>query len=224
MQDDDPLDVEPLELEPNLRNIYGKLGGDDLSILNELHKARGFRKLHIETAFFGSSLEILHAVFFPHPTFDLPIFGVDLVANASGISAAIVDLSPVSKDLPSDIELELMKLDIPNFKKVRKLPDWGDIFSPYVQFITPANNIENDYFLSLVDQFLKILISHLNSIKPDANDSITSYERYQRQIYYCQQQKQNDKTRKVLENAFGSDWTEKYIEMVLFDSPAELLE
>ncbi len=216
-------DVEALTLDPDLRNIYGKSGGDDFFILNELHKARGFRKLHIEKAVFGSSLEILHAVFFPQPAFDLPIFGVDIVANPLGISAAIVDLSPVRKNLPSQIEIELMKADIPDFEKVRKLPDWGDIFSSYVQFITPMNTLENDYFLKLVDQFMDILLSYRDSIKPDPNDSSISYERLERQIYYCQQQKLNDKTRNVLTNIFGSDWTEKYIEMVLFDSPEAIL-
>ena len=75
-----------MELDPKFKNIYGKSDCDDLSISNELHKARGFRKLHIEKAVFGSSLQILHAVFFPQPNFDLPIFGVDLVANSLGIS------------------------------------------------------------------------------------------------------------------------------------------
>jgi len=215
-------DLEALPLDPDLKNIYGKLGGDDFSIVNEFYKARGFRKVHLEKASFGSSLEILHSVFFPNPNFDLPIFGVDLVANSSVISAAIVDLSPVRKELPSEIEIELMKLSIPNFERIRKLPAWGDIFSQYVQFISPVNNVENQCFLNLVDNFLDILIKHLDSLEPEPNNSNISYERHERQIHYCQQQKQNDKTRNVLANAFGMDWTEKYIEKVLFDFPSEL--
>jgi len=215
-------DLEALPLEPDLKNIYGKLGSDDFSIVNEFYKARGFRKVHLEKASFGSSLEILHSVFFPNPNFDLPIFGVDLVANSSVISAAIVDLSPVRKELPSEIEIELMKLSIPNFERIRKLPAWGDIFSQYVQFISPVNNVENQHFLNLVDNFLDILMNHLDSLEPEPNNSNISYERYERQIHYCQQQKQNDKTRNVLANAFGIDWTEKYIEKVLFDFPSEL--
>jgi phycocyanobilin:ferredoxin oxidoreductase len=39
------------------------------------------------------------------------------------------------------------------------------------------------------------------------------------QIYYCTQQQQNDKTRRVLEKAFGQDWAEHYMTEVLFDVP-----
>jgi len=212
-------DVKPLELAPDLRNIYGKLGGDDLVIINELHQAKGFRKLHIETAALGSSLDILHAVFFPDPLFDLPIFGVDLVAVPGTISAAIVDLSPVGNSLPVFIENELFKLETPSFKSVRKIPEWGDIFSPYVQFISPRDSFENECFLNLVDQFLKILITYSVSIRADALNDPKTLERYRKQVYYCFQQKRNDKTRNVLAKIFGLDWANKYIDKVLFDSP-----
>ena len=59
-----------LDLDPELRSIYKKVDGDDLFIINELHQARGFRKLHFELARIGSSLQILHCVFFPDPRFN----------------------------------------------------------------------------------------------------------------------------------------------------------
>ncbi len=211
--------VKPLELDPDLKNIYGKLDGEDFFIVNELHQARGFRKLHIETAELGPSLEILHAVFFPYPNFDLPIFGVDIVAVPKGISAAIVDLSPVGKKLPLFIETKLKQLEKPAFKKVRELPEWGNIFSSYVHFISPINSKENASFFNLVDEYLNILISHLDSINPETQNSLMTLERYERQRYYCFQQKQNEKTRDVLARLFGSHWANQYIEMVLFDSP-----
>ncbi|MBD0265695.1 MAG: phycocyanobilin:ferredoxin oxidoreductase, partial [Tolypothrix sp. Co-bin9] len=39
------------------------------------------------------------------------------------------------------------------------------------------------------------------------------------QHYYCTKQQQNDKTRRVLEKAFGVDWAEHYMSSVLFDLP-----
>ena len=50
-------------------------------------------------------------------------------------------------------------------------------------------------------------------------DSNISYERYERQIHYCQQQKRNDKTRNVLSKAFESQWADIYIEQFLFKHP-----
>ncbi|MCT4366758.1 MAG: hypothetical protein N3Z28_03695, partial [Synechococcaceae cyanobacterium MAG-AL2] len=37
---------------------------------------------------------------------------------------------------------------------------------------------------------------------------------------YCQQQKRNDKTRRVLEKAFNPTWANRYIEELLFDDPS----
>jgi phycocyanobilin:ferredoxin oxidoreductase len=37
---------------------------------------------------------------------------------------------------------------------------------------------------------------------------------------YCQQQQQNDKTRRVLEKSFGLEWTERYMTTMLFDYAA----
>ena len=37
------------------------------------------------------------------------------------------------------------------------------------------------------------------------------------QRYYCQKQQQNDKTRRVLEKSFGTEWTERDMTTMLFD-------
>ena len=100
-------DLTTLEIDPELLNIKCKLDGTECFINNELYRARGIRKLHLEIARLGVGFEILHCVFFPEPAYDIPIFGVDIVSAPKGILAAIVDLSPVSKDLPLNIQKEL---------------------------------------------------------------------------------------------------------------------
>jgi phycocyanobilin:ferredoxin oxidoreductase len=40
------------------------------------------------------------------------------------------------------------------------------------------------------------------------------------QQYYCEKQQQNDKTRRVLEKSFGSEWADRYMTTMLFDSVA----
>ena len=39
------------------------------------------------------------------------------------------------------------------------------------------------------------------------------------QIWYCESQKKNDKTRGILEKWFDKEWTDKYMNEVLFDPP-----
>ena len=212
--------LNSLDLDPQLQSIYRKVDGDDLFIVNELHQSRGFRKLHIEIARIGSSLQILHCVFFPDPCFDLPVFGVDLVVSGDSVSAAIVDLSPVRGILPEELELELKKMTINNFTNIRKIPEWGSIFSPYVCFIQPANCYEEDNFLSIIEKYLTLLLSFSLSIQPDSIDSPFTIERHKGQLLYCLQQKRNDKTRNVLSRTFSPQWSERYIDVVLFECPS----
>ena len=208
-----------LDLDPELRSIYKKVDGDDLFIVNELHQARGFRKLHFELARIGSSLQILHCVFFPDPRFNLPIFGVDIVSGEKGISAAIVDLSLSENSLPEKLQNKLIPIDFSLFSCIRKLPEWGNIFSSNVCFIRPQNAVEEKKFLAIVDNYLVSLISYSNLILPDSLDSTVTIERYKRQELYCLQQKRNDKTRNVLAKTFSPEWADRYIDFILFDCP-----
>ncbi len=211
-------DLRPLDFDPELKNIYRKSDDNDLFIINELHSARGFRKLHLEIAKLIYDLTIFHCVFFPDPCFDLPIFGVDLVASSQGISAAIVDLSPVDKSLPINFLKELEKISIPPFREFRELPNWGTIFSPNVCFIRPVNESEEKMFLKVVDKYLSTLISLSITTTPDSPLSPLTIERHKNQKFYCKQQKLNDKTRKVLAQTFDENWADRYIDLILFDS------
>ena len=216
-------DLCTLGLDPLFESVSGTLNGEDVFILNEVHRSKGLRKLHLEIAFLGDGLQILHCVFFPEPIFDLPVFGVDIVIGSGGVSAAIVDLSPVRNKLPDKIIYSLERLEKPSFKIKRDLPKWGDIFSSYVLFVRPTNSIEEELFLEMVDNYLGIFITSLEALEPEEIDCQLTTERYEGQISYCLNQKQNDKTRKVLEKAFSTEWTNRYIDEVLFDMPKLLL-
>ena len=69
-------DLNCIEVDPKLSNIISNVEGKELYIENEFHKAKGFRKLHIEVAEFSKSLKILHCVFFPDPKYDIPILSL----------------------------------------------------------------------------------------------------------------------------------------------------
>jgi len=121
-------DLESIKVDPNLTNIISNEIGRELYIENEFHKAKGFRKLHIEVAGFSKNLKILHCVFFPDPKFDIPIFGMDLVKINDIVSAAIVDLSPVSQNQAHKYENSLSKVDKSSFTSLREIPKWGRFF------------------------------------------------------------------------------------------------
>ncbi len=215
-------ELAPLAIDPDLEAISGSLDGEKLFIRNELRQCRGLRKLHLETARLGAGLQILHCVLFPDPRYDLPVFGADIVAGPAGVSAAIVDLSPVADALPEAIEHALAARPRRSYAQERELPGWGSIFSPHVRFIRPVGTEEERAFIDEVGEVLEVLTAALRHTPPQPLDDPATVGRWNGQLRYCKQQKQNDKTRRVLEKAFSPDWADRYIEELLFDDPPAL--
>lgn len=216
------LDLAPYHLPEGLGYVEGKLEGERLKIENRCYQSQNFRKMHLELAKVGQSLDILHCVMFPHPQYGLPMFGCDIVAGKAAVSAAIVDLSPTNaqKILAHNYQNALASLTKTEFSQIRELPEWADIFSPFCLFIRPANDTEETQFLKYVETILKVHCQE--AVKSPALSEDQTLEYIAGQRYYCTQQQQNDKTRRVLEKAFGTQWTEIYMNKVLFDLPPEL--
>ena len=165
--------LEPLPIDPDLEAISGRLDGEALFIHNEVHRCRGLRKLHLETARLGAGLQILHCVLFPDPRYDLPVFGADIVAGRGVVSAAIVDLSPVLDTLPPPVETALAVLTPPPFSQPRPLPDWGEIFSPHVLFVRPSTPQEEAWFIDSVVAYLRVLAAAANAAEPPSGYGAT---------------------------------------------------
>jgi phycocyanobilin:ferredoxin oxidoreductase len=215
------FDLSAYHMPDDLGYVEGCLEGERLVIENRCYQAPQFRKLHLELAQVGNSLDILHCVMFPHPDYALPIFGADIVGGRGAISAAIADLSPVSRDrsLPKNYQMGLLTLPAIEFSQPRALPEWGDIFSEFCLFVRPANPQEEAAFHARVQQFLTLHCSIASATMPvTSSDDLTRIR--ERQHYYCSKQQQNDKTRRVLEKSFGTEWTERYMTTMLFDFAA----
>ena len=53
-------DIETIKTDKEFANIVSNEQGKEFYIENEFHKAKRFRKLHVEIAEFSSNLKILH--------------------------------------------------------------------------------------------------------------------------------------------------------------------
>ncbi|MGG6294707.1 phycocyanobilin:ferredoxin oxidoreductase [Leptolyngbya sp. AN02str] len=210
------LDLSPYHLPHDLGYVEGRLEGEKLVIENHCYQAPQFRKMHLELAKLGNGLDILHCVMFPNPDYALPMFGSDLVGGRGQISMAIADLSPTTGDrtLSSDYQHELDALPELSFGQNRSFPAWGDIFSSYCLFIRPQSEEEQTAFLDRVEQYLAIHCQRAIATPPTPE---RRSEILAGQHRYCNQQQQNDKTRRVLEKAFGTEWADRYMTTVLFD-------
>jgi phycocyanobilin:ferredoxin oxidoreductase len=215
------LDLSPYNIPEGLGYVEGHLEGERLVIENHCYQTPQFRKLHLELAQVGNNLDILHCVMFPNPEYLLPIFGADIVGARGSISAAIADLSPINRDrsLPKKYQIVLKTLPTRQFSQPRELPPWADIFSDHCLFVRPVNAQEEEAFLNRVQEFLTLHCQIASASTPTTSnlELVNVLEGQQR---YCTQQQQNDKTRRVLEKSFGSEWTDRYMTTMLFDCAA----
>ena len=171
--------IESININSDFLNIVSDNQKSEFYIENQFHKAKGFRKLHVEIAEFPNSLKILHCVFFPDPNYNIPIFGLDLVKVNDIVTAAIVDLSPVSSSINYELESQIIQANKDDFGIKRKIPEWGNIFSKYVFFASLKNKEDQNYFYKIVDDYIKILINLTSNILPDEEP-----KNIQERIYY----------------------------------------
>lgn len=212
------LHLSPYDLPVEFGHVQGRLEGEALIIENVCYQAPPFRKLHLELAQVGSGLGILHCVMFPDPSYDLPLFGTDLVGGQSQISAAIIDLSPVSQDgaLSAPYQTYLDALAPVTFTEPRALPDWGNVFSEFCLFVRPRTPLEETQFLDRGMAYLRWHCQQAIATPPAPLSQ--QAEILAGQQRYCQHQQRNDKTRRILAKAFGEAWADRYLTTVLFDS------
>ena len=213
------LELSVYHLPEGLGYVEGKLEGERLRIENRCYQTPQFRKLHLELAKVGKNLDILHCVMFPRSEYPLPIFGCDIVAGRGAISAAIADLSPTTLDktLSTEYIEPLSALPQVKFTEVRELPPWADIFSDFCMFVRPHDAEEEQAFLDQAASYLRLHCQQALKLNPVSSQEQKIYLAGQK--YYCAKQQQNDKTRRVLEKAFGEEWAENYMSTVLFDVP-----
>ena len=77
-------------------------------------------------------------------------------------------------------------------------------------------SVEEAVFVSRVEAYLEIHCQQATASQPVSGEHRELILAGQRN--YCNKQQENDKTRRVLEKAFGSDWAENYMTTVLFDA------
>ena len=212
--------LSPYPIPKDLGYVEGGLEGEKIIIENHCYQTLQFRKLHLELARVGDRVDILHCVMFPRTNYPLPVFGTDLVGSVKGVSAAIADLSPMTSDrsLSQAYRQDLGSLPEATFSQPRVLPEWAHIFSEFCLFVRPVSEEEEAAFLERVNHFLSLHCQIAKESLPLANSEAIA-DIFDGQTYYCHQQRQNDKTRRVLERSFGKSWADRYMNTMLFDAP-----
>jgi phycocyanobilin:ferredoxin oxidoreductase len=164
--------------------------------VNRVWVSKDYRRAHVDVvdARETKGLWMMHCCIFPHIHNDAPIFGFDVIAGRNKITGCFYDYSSAGNKEHAMMEWFAGESNKLEWNKTRKLPDWAErIFSPSM---IAAGNVSNKEELDQIIAMAKEGIQHYLSTVGETNN--TANNTTQAQNYYCENQKQNPHTPKVM--------------------------
>lgn len=175
---------------------------DRLGINDIVFTSNRYRRAHISIVDARETKKVwmLHVTVFPHYNDPSPIYGFDIVAGPSKVSGAFHDFSPAGDPTSFMWLWYNAQVNGLEWNKTRELPDWAkQIFSRSIVAIGAVGEEELNAFIKVG---LTNLEFYLSNVGKDQQD-VASYDMVQNR--YCQYQKQNPHTPRVLVNLGFTD-------------------
>lgn len=180
-----------------------------------------FRRANLDIidAIESKKLFMMHLCVFPHVYDSAPIYGFDIIAGTNKVTGAFLDFSPIGDHAYNPWFLDFVEPT--RWSKPRELPEWArNIFSPHM---VAAGNINTDFEMDVILELSKKSLLHyvdnINKHRPAMKyeDMVAQHNFTSKQNYYCQQQKQNPHTPRVLSSlGFKEQEIHDYIHKELF--------
>ena len=180
-----------------------------------------FRRANLDIidAIESKKLYMMHLCVFPHVYDSAPIYGFDIIAGTNKVTGAFLDFSPIGDHAYNPWFLDFVEPT--RWSKPRELPEWArNIFSPHM---VAAGNINTDFEMDVILELSKkSLLHYVDNIAKHRpamkyEDMVAQYDFTSKQNYYCQQQKQNPHTPRVLSSlGFKEQEIHDYIHKELF--------
>ena len=188
----------------------------DFPWTNLVYTGNGVRRAHLDIVDKreDKKLYMMHLCIFPEVYSDAPIYGFDLIAGPNKVTGAFHDFSPVN-NLEHPLVTGFSKsVKGYSWSKERELPEWAKaIFSPYM---VAAGNVKDQQELSeVLNLSSSNLLKHLSYLSQE--DKVNEKDNTEYQNRYCQFQKQNPHTPRVMESlGYDSETVQTFIQTCLF--------
>ena len=164
--------------------------------INRVWTSDKYRRAHVDVvdARDSKGLWMMHCCIFPHTHNPAPIYGFDVVAGKNKMTGCFHDYSKAGDpDHPMMAWFadEVAKLE---WRKPRALPEWAtNIFSPSM---VAAGNVSDETELDQITEMAKTTLAHYLYTVGETNN--TTADTTANQNYYCENQKQNPHTPRVM--------------------------
>ena len=164
--------------------------------INRVWTSDRYRRAHVDVvdARDTKGLWMMHCCIFPHTHNPAPIFGFDVVAGKNKMTGCFHDYSKAGDPDHPMMEWfagEISKLE---WRKPRALPEWAtNIFSPSM---VAAGNVQDEEELEQIMAMARTTLAHYLESVADTNNTVQDTTAAQN--YYCENQKCNPHTPKVM--------------------------
>ena len=164
--------------------------------VNRVWSSDKYRRAHVDVvdARLTKGLWMMHCCIFPHIHNPAPIYGFDVIAGKNKITGCFHDYSNAGDPEHPMMDWfadEVNKLD---WNRTRKLPDWAErIFSPSM---VAAGNVQDEAELEQIFAMARATLTHYLESVSETNN--TANNTTAAQNYYCENQKQNPHTPRVM--------------------------
>jgi phycocyanobilin:ferredoxin oxidoreductase len=183
--------------------------------INRVWAGSLYRRAHVDVvdARETKGLWMMHCCIFPHTHNPAPIYGFDVVAGKNKITGCFHDYSAAGDTLHPMIDWFGGYVQGLEWRKQRELPDWAKrIFSPHM---VAAGNVQDETELEQITQMARDTLSHYLSAVAETNNTVLDTTTHQN--YYCDNQKQNPHTPRVMASlGLNEDDVKVFIQECLF--------
>jgi phycocyanobilin:ferredoxin oxidoreductase len=164
--------------------------------VNRVWTSDRYRRAHVDVvdARETKGLWMMHCCIFPHVHNPAPIYGFDVVAGKNKITGCFHDYSSAGDSEHPMMEWFADEAQKLSWNKTRKLPDWAErIFSPSM---IAAGNVSDEEELEQIFAIARTTLDHYLLTVAETNN--TANDTTAAQNYYCENQKQNPHTPRVM--------------------------
>lgn len=213
------FDAWPLPLPAAYATNTGKLRGKVYTIDNVAYATDKLRKLRISRVR-ADDAYILNVMVFPHPEYDMPIFGAELMAFRGAPHLVVIDHQPLWKDGAAYVQHYLAPLEAlyPLYAHLptrdRSLPAWTEMFfSPYTIYSRPTL-AELDLISGCYRECWAAYLQMVAQAQPVPSERSRTLAR---QAEYCTNHTDNEPGETMLQKLFGDEWFATFVHDFLFD-------
>ena len=186
---------------------------------NRVWTSDSYRRAHVDVvdARETKGLWMMHCCIFPHTHNPAPIYGFDVIAGKNKITGCFHDYSPAGDQFHPMIEWfgeQVAKLE---WRRERELPDWAKrIFTTHM---VAAGNVQDEAELQQITDLARTTLAHYLESVAETNNTTLDTTSYQN--YYCDNQKQNPHTPRVMASlGLDEDDVRVFIQDCLFPNIA----